>query len=104
MNFVNLTPHPLTIKKNDNTILELEAGDFVRATQTQNKVKEIDNINFYETVYGKVEGLPKPQEGTIYIVSLITKMACPERDDLVTPGNLIRNEEGAIVGCEGLNM
>lgn len=104
MNFVNLTPHPLTIKKNDGTILELEVGDFVRATQTQNKVKEIDNINFYETVYGKVEGLPKSQEGTIYIVSLITKMACPERDDLVTPGNLIRNEEGAIVGCEGLNM
>ena len=104
MNFVNLTPHPLTIKKNDGTILELEVGDYVRATQTQNKVKEIDNINFYETVYGKVEGLPEPQEGTIYIVSLITKMACPERDDLVTPGNLIRNEEGAIVGCEGLNM
>ena len=104
MNFVNLTPHPLTIKKNDGTILELEVGDFVRATQTQNKVKEIDNINFYETVYGKVEGLPEPQENTIYIVSLITKMACQERDDLVTPGNLIRNEEGAIVGCEGLNM
>lgn len=104
MNFVNLTPHALNIKKNDDTIFTLPSESFVRATQTQNKVKEIDNINFYETVYGKVEGLPEPQEGTIYIVSLITKMACPERDDLVTPGNLIRNEEGAIVGCEGLNM
>lgn len=43
--------------------------------------------------------------GVIYIVSLITLNALKGiRSDLVAPGNLIRDEGGNIVGCDGLTV
>jgi len=49
--------------------------------------------------YGKVENLPNPLLDTWYIVSHMTRVACPNRFDLLSPGDLVRNEKGEILGC-----
>jgi hypothetical protein len=45
--------------------------------------------------------LPAWEYGKFYIVSRIVAEACRDRFDLVFPYDLVRNDEGAIVGCRG---
>ena len=42
-----------------------------------------DAVPVYRTVFGQVEGLPEPAEGTVYIVSGMVAAACRGRDDVV---------------------
>lgn len=53
--------------------------------------------------YGNVTGLPDPRLHTLYIVSTIVQQACPGRDDLVAPHDIVRDAEGVIVGCRGFS-
>lgn len=50
--------------------------------------------------YGAPDGLPDPAHGAVYLVSQLVTNACPERDDLVFPAGLVRNERGDIVGFQ----
>lgn len=107
---VNCTPHTVNIHRKDGSILTVEpSGNFARvATSVENiKIPEIEGINVAKTTFdtSNIEGLPAPQEGTLYIVSLITLNALKGiRNDLVAPGNLIRDEGGNIIGCDGLTV
>jgi len=103
VNLINLTPHALHVKlKNDETLVIPADGRVARVSTTQKEIDELNNISIYETHFGEAVDLPEPAENTFYIVSKITQDACPHRDDLLSPGNLIRDQEGNIVGCEGL--
>lgn len=103
VNLINLTPHALHVKlKNDETLVIPADGRVARVSTTQKEIDELNNIAIYETEYGEVVDLPEPVKNTFYIVSKITQDACRHRDDLLSPGNLIRDNEGNIVGCEGL--
>jgi len=44
--------------------------------------------------------LPQSEENTFYIVSVLIRQAFPERKDLVSPGKLVRNNSGEVIGCE----
>lgn len=66
------------------------------------KVDTVEGIDIYEVVYGEITGLPEYVEGVFYVVSAMVRQALPERKDLLSPGQLIRNEEGQPVGCLGL--
>lgn len=48
------------------------------------------------------EPLPASQDGTYYVVSLYVQQALPERSDLLVPVGQIRDEQGRIIGCQGL--
>lgn len=108
--FINCTPHTVNIYSKDGAVLSVESsGNFARvATDIKNvDIPGIENIKVVKTTFdtSKVEGLPEPKEGVIYIVSLITLNALKGiRTDLVAPGNLIRDEGGNIVGCDGLTV
>jgi len=108
--FINCTPHAVNISCEDGSVLTVEpSGDFARvATNVENvNIPGIEGIKVVKTTFdtSKVEGLPAPEEGVIYIVSLITLNALKGiRSDLVAPGNLIRDEGGNIVGCDGLTV
>lgn len=103
VNLINLTPHALHVKLKDGETLVIPAdGRVARVSTTQKEVDELNNITIYETYFGEVVGLPERAENTFYIVSKITQDARPHRDDLLSPGNLIRDNEGNVVGCEGL--
>lgn len=47
----------------------------------------------------EIIGLPEPKKGTYYIVSKMLAQACPERKDLISPGTVVRNGSGDVVGC-----
>ena len=54
------------------------------------------------TTYGEVEGLPAPEEGTIYIVSSLVASRVPDRPDVFIPNESVRDSAGRIVGCKSL--
>ena len=55
-----------------------------------------------EKSFNEVEGLPEPQENTIYIVSALVAGAAKDRDDLVIPNDIVRDDKGNIIGCKNL--
>lgn len=60
------------------------------------------------TAPGETTGLPPevPSEHDehpkVFIVSTLVRLAHPERRDLASPGELVRNEAGQPIGCRGL--
>jgi hypothetical protein len=95
---INLTPHAIHLP--DRTIEPL--GLLARCAEITELAGEFDGVQIVRRRYGQVEGLPDPQNGVIYIVSLLVRMACPERSDLASPGDLVRDENGVIIGAKNL--
>ena len=58
-----------------------------------------DGILVFRWVPDEIVNLPEPKPGTYYIVSKRLAQACPERKDLIFPGNVVRDADGHIVGC-----
>jgi len=54
------------------------------------------------TKFGEVEGLPVPEDGTIYIVSQLVAQAVPDREDVFFPDDVVRDSLGNIIGCRAL--
>lgn len=56
--------------------------------------------------FGTVEGLP-PQDPTkpwkLYIVSQIVADACPGRNDLLVPSDIVRDAHGVVLGCKSFS-
>ncbi len=59
-------------------------------------------IPITKTRFGEVEGLPAPEKGTIYIVSNLVAQAVPEREDVFFPDDVVRDENGNVIGCRAL--
>lgn len=106
MNIVNLTPHDINIVTPSGNISYqtiVRSGLVARVSVVSDQVDTINSIPIYVVRYGEVENLPPPQENTIYIVSLLVKQASPRRTDLFSPGELVRDVNGNVIGCKGLN-
>ena len=103
LNLVNLTPHELRIHHSDKVLVLPPSGEVARVgTVRVNTFSMEDGIplSFYK--YTEITGLPDP-DGRTYVVSgMVEAAAGPARLDVVSPGNLIRNEMGKPIGCEGL--
>lgn len=125
MNIINLTPHALNIRQNDGSFLKVPpSGKVVRVECKRAKVDEEQGISLYAPVYGDIEGAEgiemKGEEEYLLITSAIAKI--PLRDYLfeevdgayedgpppyyrvASPGELIRNDSGEVVGCNGLDL
>lgn len=107
MKIVNLTPHALNfIGADDETVLTVPSSGVARAKQFRFDVGNVEAggavLPVMHTTYGEVEGLPEPEEGTIYVVSALTAQAMPERADVYITDNPVRDEAGRIIGCRGL--
>lgn len=104
----NLTPHEVKIYKLNGTVPDLdvviEAGGAVaRVSCEYIKVdKKVEGIDMYRTVFGEVTGLPDYEEGVYLLVSTMVREALPLRSDLVSPGQLLRDNDGNVIGCLGL--
>lgn len=101
----NYTPHAITVVDKDHETIATfpPSGEVARVAVTRACVDVIDGIPVYEVFYGAPSPLPAPQEGTYYLVSLLYKTACPQRTDLLSPGELVRDRDGVVIGCHGLN-
>jgi hypothetical protein len=54
--------------------------------------------------FGEVTGLPARKSGVQYLVSRLVKQAVPDRDDCFVPHDVVRDENGVIVGCLSLAL
>lgn len=98
MNIINLTPHEIHLP--DRNVLP---SDFVaRCNEVTKDAGEFDGVKLIRREYGDVYGLPDPVADTLYIVSLLVRQALPERKDLASPGDLVRDGDGKIVGAKNL--
>ena len=105
---VNLTPHAVNIVGNDNSVaITIPAsGNVARCSQTIDIVGSITtnsvSIPISSSSYGEVVDLPDPKPGYYYIVSRLVMSACPARQDLLCPNDLVRNDAGQVIGCRSL--
>lgn len=98
--FTNLTPHAVTLVTADGPITWPPSGQVARVSTEVEPVGYAGLAPLRVEQPGPVTGLPEPQRGRWYIVSGQVRTACPERLDLVSPGALVRDENGQVVGCE----
>lgn len=104
MNIENLTKHVVTVVDGNNNVIDFQpSGIEARCKEIAMHVDEYNGIPVYETEYDEVENLPEAKPNTIYIVSTLVRLACPDRKDLVSPAKPVRNEAGQIIGCMGFN-
>lgn len=100
---INLTPHDINIiTESYKPVATFKSEGIARVGTESVQTGEVNGIPVFSTEFGEVIGLPEPQERTVFIVSLITRQACPGRKDLLIPSHLIRDEDGKIIGCVGL--
>ena len=102
MKIINLTPHPLNLVDESGEIfMTLPKGEVIpRLSHSTEKVGEVEGIPITRTSFGKVQDLPEPEEGKFFVVSRLVMAACPNRNDLLVPNELVRDEEGHMVGCK----
>ncbi|MBO0526673.1 hypothetical protein [Clostridium botulinum] len=101
---INYTPHDINIVSQDGELIKTYSSKGIARVSAKSLYKDtINEVDIFKTEYGKVEGLPSEEkEGTYYIVSMLVKQACPNRKDLLSPSQLVRDSEGKIIGCLGL--
>lgn len=108
MEIINLTPHELNIYSEGRVLAATVPPSGTVARVAVNRVRVgvgPHAVPLFKALYGTVEGLPAPAEGTIYVVSGLVRSALgEERLDVWQPGELLRNEAGQPVGCVGLQQ
>ena len=111
---INLTPHTINVlDENKKPVITLPtSGAVARVSTTRQVVGHIitdttppATVWVSRVAYGEVVGLPEYNQDSdvFYVVSSLVKAALPNRGDLLTPGELVRNEAGQPVGCIGLD-
>jgi len=110
MKLINLTPHSISLVKDGDILITLPAsGTIARVEEVRTDMEPLfvadadDDIPVSTVTYGKVEGLPEPVEDTGYVVSFMVREAVgARRPDVFSPGPLVRDDAGNIIGCLGL--
>jgi hypothetical protein len=100
MNFINLCPHTINIQ--GHTPIP-PSGTVARCSEITFPGQYVDGIQVVTKSYGEVYDLPAPQSDTFYIVSMMIRLALPNRHDLLSPGDAIREPlTGQITGVTNL--
>ncbi|GIV35431.1 MAG: hypothetical protein KatS3mg031_2966 [Chitinophagales bacterium] len=102
---INLTPHPLRIFSGGKIIDLLPSGEVARCKEITHNIGVVSydgaEIPIVRKKFSEVSNLPEKEEGTIYVTSSIVAQAAM-REDVVSPGDSIRDENGYIIGCKSL--
>ncbi len=106
MDLINLTPHPVNYMDEDNQVIfTLEKCENPpRLSQETIKLESIQFdkhlVNVTGTKFGETQNLPESKDGVYLVVSRLVLSANPERQDLLVPNDIVRNEKGHIIGCK----
>jgi hypothetical protein len=108
---VNLTPHAIVLVRSKGSLHGAKttyppSGDVARVATITREVGtlgygERGGVALLKQEFGEVQGLPESKSNTLYIVSGLVRAACPDRWDIASPGSLVRDEDGRVIGCEG---
>jgi hypothetical protein len=111
MDLVNLCPHEIDLRLGDGEEIVLpSAGAPARVVERADGAERVPiavNGHMVEVPVTTVEmgetvALPPPRPGVLYVVSFPVAYAHPERDDLLVPDDLVRDEHGRVVACQRL--
>lgn len=108
---LNYTPHPINLHTGLG-VATIESLGEARASELTVDTITIgwdqygdcgmsQDVPLSSKKYGAVSGLPEPREGVLYIVSTLIQQALPNRVDLVSPDQIIRDPAGRVIGCKG---
>ena len=108
--YVNLTPHALSVRTLGGSTLVLPPSPNGAARVIYDRLPpEQVSIAGHEiavSVAGsprEIIGLPEPEGDVILIVAKAVADAAPaSRGDLMSPGRLLRDADGRVIGCDGL--
>ena len=102
MKLVNLTPHDIVVKRNDEQVVIKTSGSVLRLPEEIVAVNHVDvngvKVPIVDKVLKAPEILPADNNDTLYIVSLPTAFYL-KKPNLIAPDDLIRAEGGAVIGC-----
>jgi len=106
MKLVNLTPHAVTLHGIDGSVTLPPSGAIARLAVTRFPLTSvvIDGVTLEvnRPTMGAVSGLPDDNyPDVLYVVSALVAEAVRRRD-LVSPGELLRDSAGVIIGAKGL--
>lgn len=102
---VNLTPHQINIVQGSEVCSVPPSGVVARCEQQEKFIGKLEGaIPVTRLAMGEVQDLPEPKHGVTYIVSHIVLQKCPDRKDLVKPGQPVRDAEGKVIGCGCLSV
>lgn len=104
---INKTPHPVTVFSDvEGTVTYGAAESPARVSEERSLVGyNNDCIPFYIYKYGQVTGLPPEEDPDVaYIVSSQVMQAIPQRNDLLVPADMVRDDQGRIIGCNGFRI
>ena len=87
-----------------NVVTEIEpSGQVARVKTEQIANGEINGVPVVRTRFIKVEGLPEPEKGKVFIVSTLVAQAV-KRNDVIAPDtspqSVVRDENGRIIGVK----
>jgi hypothetical protein len=104
MSLVNLTPHDIDVLEKDSNkvVFTIPRRDSTGIRREEVRTLETtinDEIQIYQIGYKDINGLPPSERGVFFIVSMLIAQSCPERNDLVFPGEICRDSSGKILGC-----
>lgn len=104
----NLTPHPITVQVDEARYTFQPADQPIRLNVVIKQVTAYgqEKIQVITKEFSKPNYIPEEKEGVLYLVSLpvaqYMRQKFPDRSDILTIGNYIRDKNGAIVGCTNL--
>lgn len=102
---VNLTPHAITLQGEGGSIT-LPKGDSIARVEMPkcpSAPLEVQGVKLpvRRACRGHVVGLPDPQPGTVFVTSALVAESA-KRPDVMSPGELIRDDAGQPIAANGL--
>jgi len=100
IDYINLTPHDITIVDMSGKEHVFHPEGLARIDVVKTNVEDIENFSVQYEEELQVSGLPDPFPNRIYITSSRVMLAV-RRKDVVSPGEFIRDTDGKIVKSYG---
>jgi hypothetical protein len=110
MSIINLTPHDVNICDEKGNIIKTykASGMYARVDHGWETIDYVDGVPLVvrkneRVIVTNADGilefdLPRPKEGTMYIVSNVVLTHCSDRLDIVSPCHQVKIY-GKVVGC-----
>ena len=110
----NLTPHEVNLRYDDDVIAICPSGYCPRVVMpdvTERPTRIVTEqgdeavVPVADVASGQLQldpPLPAPAPGVRLVVSRLVAAAAPDREDLLVPDKLVRDQLGHVVGCERL--
>lgn len=103
MTIINLCSHPVHVMGGIYPDVTFPpSGKVARCDDISIPAGYIDQVPVVIKSYRKIPNLPEPTPGVYYIVSMTVRTSLPDRTDLLSPGDSIKDANGEIIACTNL--